>query len=108
MSQLSALLDKAVEGYGNSKAYAGDLTGASEELLHVHAGLLIFVAAALVLRKRVGSAVPLVLVVAFAVLNEIADALSGGPQPAFEPVADFANTVFWPAILFLLARRWRG
>lgn len=107
MSQLSALVEAAATGYGNTKAYAAELTGASQELLHVHAGLLIFVAAALALRKRVGSPVPLVLVAVFGLANEIADHLTGRPQPAFEPIADFANTVFWPAILFLVARRWR-
>ena len=107
MSHLSALLDGLVGSYGGAKAWAENVTGAPEELLHVHAGLLIFVAGALILRKRVRSPVPLALVVLFAVLNEVADRLGGGSQGALEPVADIANTVFWPAILFLLARRWR-
>lgn len=93
--------------YRDAKRHLGDVTGAAEDLLHVHAGLLIFVLAALVLRKKMRSPVPLALVVVFALLNEVIDALAGGSSRPIEPYVDFANTIFWPAILFLLARRWR-
>ena len=96
-----------VTGYADAKAGLTELTGASEDLLHVHAGLLIFVAAALLFRKKMRSPVPLLVVFALACLNELLDVLSGGSNDRFEPVVDIANTVFWPTVLFAIARRWR-
>lgn len=104
---MKEFLDPLIAGYGTAKSWLSDYTGASEDLLHVHAGLLIFVVSALVLKKKMRSPVPLALVIAFALLNEVIDHLAGGPQGALEPYVDFANTVFWPTILFLAARRWR-
>ena len=100
--------DPLITGYGAAKQWLSAFTGASEDLLHVHAGLLIFVVSALVLKKKMRSSVPLGLVVAFALLNEVVDQLAGGGrQDPLEPFVDFANTVFWPIVLFLAARRWR-
>lgn len=82
-------------------------TGASQELLHVHAGLMIFVLASLVLRRQFHSPIPLALVAVFALFNELLDWINGPSAYGFEPYRDIANTVFWPSILFLLARRWR-
>lgn len=95
---------EVVELYSGAKVALGDWTGASEDLLHVHAGLLIFVLAALLLRRRMRSPWPLVLVIIFAAGNEMVDFASPRQTP-IEWVAAFINTVFWPAILFLIARR---
>ena len=100
-------LESAAAYYGEAKHGIGAWTGASQELLHVHAGLAIFVAASLVLRRKFRSPIPLALVAVFAVLNELADWLDGPSADPFEPYWDIANTVFWPCVLFLLARRWR-
>lgn len=93
--------------YRDAKRHLGEITGASEDLLHIHAGLLIFVITALVLRKKMRSPVPLALVFLFALLNELIDIVAGGGQRPVEPYIDIANTVFWPTVLFLAARRWR-
>jgi|SRR5687768_13552549 hypothetical protein len=100
-------LDSIVAAYGAAKAALVSFSGATEDLLHVHAGLLIFVVAALVLRRKMRSPIPLALVAFFAVLNEVFDMLAGGSHRALEPYVDIANTMFWPTVLFLLARRWR-
>lgn len=94
-------------GYAALKNKLATFTGAQEDLLHVHAGLLIFVVAALVLRRKMRSPAPLIVVVVFAAVNELLDQFGGEPASAIEPYVDFANTVFWPAVLFVLARRWR-
>lgn len=93
--------------YTALKNKLGILTGAQEDLLHVHAGLLIFVVAALVLRRKMRSPAPLIVVVVFAAANELLDWFGDEPASPLEPYVDFANTVFWPAVLFVLARRWR-
>lgn len=100
-------IEGAAAHYGDSKRGIEAWTGASQELLHVHAGLLIFVVAALVLRRKFRSPLPLALVATLAVLNELIDWINGAPSNALEPYWDVANTVFWPCVLFVLARRWR-
>ncbi len=100
-------MQAAITAYRSAKDGLSSLTGAPEDLLHVHAGLLIFVLSALLLRKKMRSPVPLGLVLFFAILNEIADYLAGAPQLPLEPYIDIVNTAFWPTVLFLLARRWR-
>lgn len=100
-------LQAAAETYAEAKHELEAWTGAGQELLHVHAGLLIFVMTALVLRKKFRSPVPLSLVASLALLNELIDWVNGTSTGGFEPLWDIANTVFWPGILFALARRWR-
>ncbi|MWV26991.1 hypothetical protein [Aurantiacibacter rhizosphaerae] len=104
---VTGYLESAAGFYSETKRWIEAWTGASQELLHVHAGLLIFVVASLVLRREFRSPIPLALVVAFAVLNELIDFLNGPATNRIEPYRDIANTVFWPCVLFLLARRWR-
>lgn len=77
----------------------------SDDLLHVHLGLLIFVLAALVTRRRMRSWWPLGVVTAFAVVNEIVDYLTPGSWSARLSALDLLNTLVWPSVLFLLARR---
>jgi len=94
-------------GYFEFKLQIGDWTGADEELLHVHVGLAIFVLVSLVLKKKFRSPVPLGFVIFFALLNELIDWMHELPADKLQSVWDIANTVLWPAVLFILARRWR-
>jgi hypothetical protein len=99
-------MNHPIAAYSTAKADLGDVLGASQDLLHVHAGLLIFFVAALLLRRRMRSWVPICLVWAFAFGNELIDAFSPiNGNSAWEHGADIMNTVFWPTLLFLLARR---
>lgn len=101
------ILQSLAAHYHVTKVKFSAATGASEELLHLHAGLLIFVVTALVLRRRMRSPVPILCVVGFALANELLDIISGKGWRPLEPYFDVANTVFWPLILFLLAKRWK-
>jgi hypothetical protein len=95
-----------VEMYAAAKRELSTSLGASEDLLHVHAGLLIFFVTALLLRRRMRSRLPIASVFLFALCNEVVDAFSPGSSGnRWEPLADIANTVVWPTLLFLLARR---
>lgn len=97
-----------IEAWSEAKSALTAASGMTENLLHVHIGLAIFVVAALLLRRRMRSPVPLAIVVALAFLNEVADFAEAGPWDPLESGLDFANSVVWPAILFLLARRAGG
>lgn len=92
--------------YSAAKETLGTTLGATEDLLHLHAGLIIFFAAALFLRHRMRSRVPIALVYIFAFGNEAIDAYSPvGGATLTGSVVDILNTIFWPTLLFLLARR---
>ena len=92
--------------YGEIKQSMTEATGATEELLHLHFGLLIFVAVALVLRRRLHSNWPVGLVWAFALGNEAVDSFATGYE-LWPSLLDIVNTVLWPTILHLVARRRR-
>ena len=95
-----------VQVYSEFKQSLGSLHGLTEDLLHVHAGLLIFFASALVFRRRMRSRVPISLVYFFALANEVVDFFAPGAAGSrWEPLVDVLNTVFWPSLLFLLAHR---
>lgn len=92
--------------YSAGKNRLAELLGATQDLLHLHAGLLIFFAAALLFRRRMRSRVPIALVYVFAIANEVVDAfLPNSRASSWEPAVDILNTVAWPTLLFLLARR---
>ena len=99
-------MNRPVALYSDAKQAFAELVGATEDLLHLHAGLAIFFAAALLFRRRMRSRVPIALVYVFAFANELIDLLSpNGNVSRLEPALDMLNTVVWPTLLFLLARR---
>jgi hypothetical protein len=98
-------LNRFIASYDGYKRSLEEVSGASETLLHVHVGLLIFVLAALVTRRRMASAGPLAAVVALSLLNELIDYFGPSYSTYWSSAGDVINTVFWPAVLFLIARR---
>lgn len=92
--------------YAAIKRAMSEATGATEDLLHVHFGLLIFIFVAVVFRRRMHSAWPVAIVWVFALTNEAVDYFAAGWVPG-PSVLDVINTVFWPTLLFLVARRRR-
>ena len=94
------------DAYAAVKENMSLATGATEELLHVHFGLLIFVAVALVLRRRMHSNWPVAMVWGFALANEAVDYFAAGYE-VWPSLLDIVNTVVWPTVLHLVARRRR-
>jgi hypothetical protein len=92
--------------YAAIKQAMSTATGAAEDLLHVHFGLLIFICVAVVFRRRMHSPWPVIIVWAFAVANEAIDYFAADWLP-LPSILDVINTIFWPTILFLVARRRR-
>ena len=84
------------------------ILGLSKDALHIHVGLLIFFAAAILLRKRLSSAIPVALVFVLACVGEMFDARDDisdlGHWRVGASLHDIVNTTFWPAALFVLAR----
>lgn len=101
-------MKELISQWVNAKHSLGEQLGASEALMHVHVGLIIFVLTALLMRRRMASTWPLAAVAMLAVLNEVVDYVGPSPSSLSQSAADFINTVLWPAVLFLLARRGAG
>ena len=100
------MLDHLLASYAKLKLSLGREVGFGEYLLHVHAGLLIFFVTAIVFKRRMRSKIPIAIVFAFAIINEIVDLYSTvNDHNAFESLIDILNTVLWPTLLFILARR---
>ena len=84
----------------------GDGTGASDSLLHVHAGLAILFLARLVTRRSLATPIPFLVVLAAEVANEIMDRLTYGSWRVADTSLDMFNTMFWPFVL-MVGLRWR-
>lgn len=84
------------------------ISGLTRDSLHTNLGLSIFFLTALVRRISPGRWLPLLCVLVLAIVNEVFDLrrdyLHGSALNWRESVRDIANTVFWPAVLFLMVR----
>jgi hypothetical protein len=82
--------------------------GLSRDALHVHVGLGIFMIAALLLRRPLSSPLPLALVFVAAVAGEGLDLRDDLGTLGYwrwqASLGDIVNTVFWPFVVWLLAR----
>ena len=84
----------------------GDGTGASDSLLHVHAGLAVLFIARIVTRRSLATPVPFLVVCAAELGNEVMDRLSYGSWRMQDTGLDILNTLFWPFVL-MVGLRWR-
>jgi len=92
--------------YGALIAWIGDGTGASDTLLHVHAGLAVLFLARIVTRRSLATPVPFLVVCAAELANELMDYLSYGSWRWSDTALDVVNTLFWPFVL-MVGLRWR-
>jgi len=81
--------------------WIGDGTGASDTLLHVHAGLAILFLARIVTRRSLATPVPFLIVCAAELANELMDYLSYGDWRWHDTSFDVVNTLFWPLMLMI-------
>ncbi len=83
-------------------------TELSRDALHIYVGLGVFLVAAIVLRKTLRSAIPLLVVFVVAISGELFDMrddmVNFGHWRWGASLHDLINTLFWPAVLLLLAR----
>ncbi len=88
------------------------LTGGSDKLAHVHAGLILYLGTQLVLRERRSSGTALKVVILLECANEAMDRLFWGEWRWWDTAGDAAATVFWPAASYCVGRyrraRWEA
>ena len=81
--------------------WIGDGTGASDSLLHVHAGLAVLFLARIVTRRSLATPVPFLVVCVAELANEVMDRLNHGSWRWNDTLLDIANTLFWPFVLMI-------
>jgi len=81
--------------------WIGDGTGASDSLLHVHAGMAVLLAARLVTGRSLATPIPFAVVCAAELANEILDRLGNGRWLWGDTALDAVNTLFWPFVLMM-------
>jgi hypothetical protein len=87
--------------YSDIIVWIGDGTGASDSLLHVHAGLVVLFLARIVTRRSLATPVPFLVVCAAEIGNEVMDRLSYGSWRLQDTGFDIVNTLFWPFVLMI-------
>ncbi len=94
-----------------NKVYMMQYSGLSRDALHIHIGIALYFLLAFLLRKKPGSWIPALVVLALCLLGEVFDILHvfrlGQHQKPFENLHDVANTMAWP-VIFTLFARWRN
>lgn len=91
-----------------AKLWVVHLVGLPKDALHIYVGLAVFLAAAALTKRPLGSRLPILTVLLVALAGEVWDVID--TVNAREQVHwwrnwhDIWNTMLWPTILFLLAR----
>jgi cell shape-determining protein MreD len=92
----------------SAKLVLMEATGLGKDALHIYVGLGVMLLVAIGLRKALSDWRPILAVALAAMAGElwdIIDTFSHGGRPHWSAnIKDVWNTLFWPTILFLLAR----
>lgn len=78
-----------------------DETGASDSLLHVHAGMAVLLVARILTGRSLATPIPFLVVCVAAVANEVLDRITHGFWRPRDTVLDIINTLFWPFVLMV-------
>lgn len=78
-----------------------DETGASDSLLHVHAGMAVLLIARILTGRSLATPIPFLVVVVAALANEIVDRIAHGMWRPRDTAFDIINTLFWPLVLMI-------
>lgn len=90
-----------VDLYHRFIIWLGDGTGASDSLLHVHAGMAVLLAARLITRRSLATPVPFAVVCIAELVNEVLDRIHDGTWLWGDTALDVLNTLFWPFVLMV-------
>jgi hypothetical protein len=99
-------MDRFLEVYRGITPYIAAETGASDSLLHVHAGMALLFFVRVETRRSLATWVPVSVVFLAAVLKELIDMWANGYWQTPDSWLDILNTVFWPMAL-MVGLRWR-
>lgn len=89
-----------------------NLSGMSHPLAHLNGGLAIYIGVQFALRTRRASGIALQAVFGAEIVNEILQRAHYGSWRVPDTMGDIATTVFWPTLLYAMAKyrrsRWKA
>jgi hypothetical protein len=98
----------AMSAFQSMKHEIVQFASLSKDALHVYVGMGVFLLGSAVAQKGLRSAFAVLAVLVLALIGELLDARddlrSHGHWRYMASLHDFVNTVFWPLMLWLLAR----
>ncbi len=77
-----------------------------DKFAHTYAGLTIWLVSAILLRRKLSSPWPVLVVLLCEVANECIDRLAHGAWNWPDTIGDVIATMFWPTVI-MLALRWK-
>lgn len=92
-------LKNFVIGYNQLTEEVARLSGLSDKFLHMQAGLVLWLLAALILRQHLAARGPVIVIVVLEAANEVANRLYHGDWRWRDTIADAAATWAWPIII---------
>lgn len=101
-------MDLITSYYGLTEAVK-QVTGMPAEMLHIHAGMAIYLIAQVLLGSRRASWMALSIVLEVELFNEVMNYLYHGSWRWADTSTDIALTLFWPCLCVFAGkyRRWR-
>ncbi|VXC90112.1 hypothetical protein [Sphingomonas sp. AX6] len=87
--------------YQQWSLWIGDGTGLPDTILHLHAGMAIFLIARVLSGRSLGSWLPITIVLIAALGKEVADRFVYGSWRWYDTPYDVLATMFWPTMLWL-------
>jgi hypothetical protein len=81
-----------------------NVTGMTRPMLHMHAGMAIYLLGQLVLGTRRGSFLAILLVLQAELLNELLNKLHNGTWRWPDTREDIVLTLFWPVMCYMVSR----
>ncbi|HEV2079723.1 MAG TPA: hypothetical protein VGR19_07495 [Allosphingosinicella sp.] len=94
-------MNELLNAYQQIADNLGGELGASDTLIHVHAGMLILLVARVITGRSLGTIIPFSVVLLASLANEIFDYLYQGQILMPDALYDVINTVFWPFVLMV-------
>lgn len=90
-----------IEVYESITLAIQDETGASDSLLHVHAGMAVLLIARVLTGRSLATPIPFLIVFVAALANEVLDRITHGLWRPWDSALDLVNTLFWPFVLMI-------
>ncbi|MDF8335195.1 hypothetical protein [Novosphingobium cyanobacteriorum] len=94
----------SIVSYHDLKDIISHTFGISHQVLHIHAGLAIYLSCQVALGNRRASGIALSFVLVLETVNELLDFSFHGVFWSADTLQDYVSTLMWPSILYGVSR----